>query len=149
MINEINFLDLEGTIIDTWNSPSIINHQLKKLLENKTWHIFSFALLDEKDQNFFNNTLKNEIEKTFNCQVVADILINEITIAVALLQHIFLRDIAEVIDYRNTLGKSIMLLKYIKLIGLQDHKITFIDDMIENEIIHQLDKNNTITMIKV
>jgi hypothetical protein len=145
----INFLDLEGTVIGCWNNPQIINHDLKCVLSNNSWHIFSFALCTKEDKDHFEDFIKEEINFQFNCKIHNSILMDDITKQIAKMSGITLFDTIDIIDFRNTLGKKEMFLRYIKMKELKECEIYLIDDMVDNEIVIQKDLNNIITFIKV
>jgi len=70
------FLDLENTIIDSWDNPvfleekiDFIKNKLQKFdSEEKTLILFSFAVDNNHSLNIFNERLKYEIENLFNLQ---------------------------------------------------------------------------------
>lgn len=77
------FLDLEETVIDSWNSGLLINVQkLKDFLNEqkvKEVRIFSFAIWDEADQRDFAARLLDPIERALgvgvlSCPSVAELL---------------------------------------------------------------------------
>jgi len=70
------FLDLENTIIDSWDNPVFLEEKIKfikKKLNNfnskeKTLILFSFAVDDKHSLNIFNERLKHKIEDLFSLQ---------------------------------------------------------------------------------
>jgi hypothetical protein len=142
------YLDLEGTVIDIWNNPKPVNLHLTSILENKNWEIFSFALCNSDDKIFYKENIKFTVEDTFNCRTSSNILVDEVTVDIAKNYGYSLRDVVDIIDYRNTLGKREFFLRYLKYKNIEDSDITFIDDTVENEYHIQKDKGNCIKFIK-
>ena len=72
-VSDIFFIDLEQTIIESWDSPDLINvGKIRKFLTDnnaKTVNIFSFAIWGEDDQRKFASKIKPSIEKALGLPV--------------------------------------------------------------------------------
>ena len=69
------FLDLEQTIIASWDAPDLINVQRIRqfLLRNRAdeVRIFSFAIWDENDKRKFDNEIKPVIQRALDLPIVS------------------------------------------------------------------------------
>lgn len=68
------FLDLEGVVIEDFffNNTSINKNlfdTISKDFSNANFHIFSFAICDDKDLERFNKIFKERIEKEFDIKI--------------------------------------------------------------------------------
>ena len=77
------FLDLEGTIIDLWSNPVLVNNaEMRQFLTANAVtevRLFSFAVWSEFDQNVFNTQMKAFLEdklsvKILDCPTVFDFM---------------------------------------------------------------------------
>lgn len=72
--SNIFFLDLEQTIIESWDHPDLINVVKidKWLKQNKVNEvsIFSFAIWNDKDKQHFNDVIKPTIEDALGVRVM-------------------------------------------------------------------------------
>lgn len=67
------FLDLEGTVIDNWSSPDLVNidrvrNFLKRQNASKV-DIFSFAIWSKHDQDVFREKLKTPLENVLDVKI--------------------------------------------------------------------------------
>lgn len=67
------WFDLEETLIESWDKPFVINQEkifnfLKEFPCDEIG-IFSFAIWDDKDREFFNFQMKMNIEETFGIKI--------------------------------------------------------------------------------
>jgi len=70
------FLDLENTIIDSWDNPVFLEEKIRFIKnklndfnsKEKTLILFSFAVDDNHSLNIFNERLKHKIEDLFSLQ---------------------------------------------------------------------------------
>lgn len=146
--NKIIFLDLENALIDTWTSPSIINHHLKsRFLHFTDFRLFSFAVLNEEDKKQFNRNIAPAIKDFFGVTFNDIVLIDDITDEIAKDCHLHFFDAVDRIDFRNTLGKQDLFLRFCKRFTGED--IVLFDDMVDDLIINDLTRNNKITLIHV
>lgn len=75
-MKKILFLDLEGTVIDAWETGNIIAipefQKVKEYIkdfEPDEIHIFSYAIWNEKDEDDFENIHKVFIEENFDIEI--------------------------------------------------------------------------------
>lgn len=63
----IIFLDLELTVIHSWEDPVVLMHNIERMREgipaNAEIGLMSWAVWNNKDKDKFNNTLRSEIEE--------------------------------------------------------------------------------------
>lgn len=146
------FLDLEQTLIDSWDNPWEMNssaffqHQLMNFDRLKTeFHIFSFAIWDEADVQTFGR-FKFKIESFFNIQITNIITVEQIIEAVKKVRSLQLLDDNEL---SQLFGKADSWVDFCK-----NHKVTkamLFDDKVDNSHIRIM-KDNLIfnfEMIKV
>jgi len=74
----ILFLDLEGTVIKTWENPTIINaDKVKRFIEQGSFtkfSIFSFAIWHAEDGATFLNDMKADLEAALGIEIDADLV---------------------------------------------------------------------------
>jgi hypothetical protein len=145
----LKFIDLEGTIIDCWNNPKPINYHLKIMLSGTKWNIFSFALCNKEDKIKFDDLIKSDLEFLFDCTLISNILIDEVTKNIAEKNNNKLYDYKDIIEYRHFLGKKDIFLQYIKLKNIRDSEIYLIDDSVNTGIVLDIEFNNKICFIQV
>ena len=67
------FLDLEGTIIDEWDSPFIINEkEINRFISSSnydTFGIFSYAIHNDSDRKIFDRDIKPVIDKILDIEI--------------------------------------------------------------------------------
>lgn len=140
------FLDLEGTIIQSWDNPNLINvDSIKKWLKDrdvKQIHIFSFAIFNKDDQDKFVARFKTPLQDVLGVDIVswpdkrsmmdADLPIkwdNEW-------------------DFSSVRGKQGAFLIWATQNFAGQHSV-LIDDCVPNRVVSDLDTNTIITTINV
>jgi hypothetical protein len=146
-------LDLEGTIIETFDAPKIINENvefIKRELENNgdfELIIFSLAISNIRDKTHFEFHIKEQIENLLEREI-NDILI---------LSDEFIKDIMRksgfcVLDDEfplNLLGKFPKEMLFEMFIGMEQNvDALLIDDRVRNKTISFPDSNNSIHFVK-
>lgn len=95
------WLDLEGTVIATWDDPELGNIQkVRQWLKNegaKAVGIFSFAIDDDKDKTYFKNsfTLK-ALEQALGVMITRIVTVEEVRHAIMLKNKVKLEGLWEV-----------------------------------------------------
>ena len=151
------FLDLEGTIINSWGNPAIIHAEtIKKWIAKedlpKSVRIFSFAVVNEKDIAHFlhQTTMKGAIEHHLGVHVY-DVL------SVELIRHTIERDRSfrydttyEFMQFEGKAGAFIKFCCAMRTI-LSDAHPTFIllDDAVDHQTIIMHDRSMTIELVPV
>lgn len=82
------FLDLEDTIINSWQDPTVMEHNIhniKRLI--KFWElsqvsIFSFAIYDDLDKETFVESLKINLEEALGVKIVEWLSVKEMQMIV-------------------------------------------------------------------
>ena len=66
------FLDLEGTVIDTWDDRNLCNIERVKafLGDTEEVHIFSAAIWDDKDKRTFAEEIKPALEQALDVSIM-------------------------------------------------------------------------------
>lgn len=147
-MTQMVFIDLEQTVIDDWWSATPINLHLRSELSGKDVIIFSFALLNLQDKIEFNKRIKPEIEQVFGCKIIDAVLMSDVTKEIALkFNNLHFFDVVDEIDYRNTLGKQDLFLRYCQ--KFSDSAIFLFDDMVDNIVVLDKLRKNRITLVKV
>lgn len=69
------FLDLEGTVIDSWGAARAMNHDkvraFLKLMDGAKVHCFSFAVHNSRDKGVFDTQLRPWLERELGVQFVS------------------------------------------------------------------------------
>ena len=115
------FLDLEKTLIYSWDDPVIINESIiKKTLDAirpDSIGIYSFAIYDNVDRLHFIESLKQEIESSFQINIDSSLIFTVSEIAI----QSFIQDYGK--------QKSFKLFIHQKF---ETGNYTLIDDLVEN-----------------
>lgn len=125
------FLDLEKTIIHSWDDPVIINEDMIRkhlqLIQPDLVGIYSFAIYDEQDRNVFLNTIKEEIENTFHLKIEAALIFTVQEIAKTVLKM----QTEDIQKFIQTYGKQRSFLEFVKE-KFPEGEFILIDDLVEN-----------------
>lgn len=129
------YIDLEGTVIDSWQSPIPINLHLRNELQGKEVIIYSFALLGQEDMNHFDMNIRNTIEQTFSCKVKGVVFTGAVCDILAKEDGVIYEDEVDRILYRSQIGKTESFLRYIFENGVDDNTYHLFDDTVEDRVI--------------
>lgn len=141
------FLDLEGTIIDMWDNPVLIN--VDKIRDFLAKHnvseieIFSFAIWDENDVNAFDD-IKESLEKNLCVNIKTTHPLNDVSKIVNKFNHFQLK----AIETASLWGKARSFEDFIDATHENSHCI-LIDDIIPMKRIENKDTGNIIELINV
>lgn len=144
------FLDLEETLVNSWNDPILCNVQ--KLTswfrkENVTEvHLFSFAVWDEKDRQHFVNNLQGFLENAFNVKFVTVSTVEDFMKADTKVTGIRFIDLTEFITIRGKVGA---FQSWCKLHFPQDATCFLFDDVVPNMTIEDHDNRTALHFVNV
>ena len=130
---EKHYIDLEGTVIDSWQSPTPVNLHLREFLEGKEVIIYSFALLNREDSNHFFVNVKDTLQTVFGCTVTGIVFTETICDEFAKEDGVEYEDYLDRVMYRNELGKEGSFLRYVKKYGNSDVVYHLWDDTVEDK----------------
>lgn len=142
------FLDLEGVIIEDFffnNSPINENlfDELPKDLSNANFHIFSFAIFNDKDVERFNNVFRERIETTFDIKIKSVVKKEDV---LAIVKKRFRIQILDEFDLTNFFGKHFSFFHF-----CEENKINGIlfDDNVPNDKMIIKTENVNVEIFKV
>lgn len=125
------FLDLEKTIIYSWDDPIVINEGIiinqLQLIRPDFVGIYSFAIYDEQDRNIFLKIMKQEIENTLHIKIEPSLIFTVLEIAKTVLKM----QTGDVQKFIQTYGKQKSFQEFIKQ-KFQEGEFILIDDLVEN-----------------
>jgi hypothetical protein len=114
---ELFFLDLEETVIRSFDNPRLVNiEKVKKFLHNHgatELHIFSYAIHSEADRTIFNRDIKPRLEEILELPIVSCPTIPEVMKADYELTGLFFSPTSEVTEYIYTRGKTYGFINYV------------------------------------
>ncbi len=124
------FLDLENTVIDSWDNLIILNnpevHKNIKSISPDKVGIFSFAIWNEADKDKFFLSLMNSLNQLYNIQIDPNLVYSLEEVKQAVAGNIKLSNN----DFIKCFGKDLAFIKFSrdKFIG---HDLYLIDDLVE------------------
>ena len=125
------FLDLEKTLIHSWEDPVLINENIirKKLdlLNPDTIGIYSFAIYDDKDRTVFTNSIKQEIESSLHIKIESSFVFTVSEIAETVLN----KKSPDIQSFIQEYGKQKSFEQFIHQ-KFQSGNFTLIDELVEN-----------------
>lgn len=69
------FFDLEETLIESWTNRTLVNFRyIQSFIKDhnvKDVHLFSFAVWNDEDKDYFNKRIKQELEDIYNIKFVS------------------------------------------------------------------------------
>jgi hypothetical protein len=145
------FLDLEETIINSWNDKLFLHHvdKIRKWLDKneiKEIHIWSFAIWDESDkQHFVTSRLMEDIETALGRPIISYYSVEEMQTKVEYYEGMIYDCRTEFMQIN---GKRWSFIKYC-LGSHKDCECILIDDAVPNQTLIDHDKNLTIQLINV
>lgn len=148
-MNTCVFLDLEETIIDSWQSGLLVNVQvLREFLEKNNVTeigIFSFAVYNDRDLEIFNRDHKPFIEKALNVTVTSCVTVEQMQKSDTKFTGIFFDNISDFISVR---GKKDAFINFVNA-NIKFDKAMLIDDVVPNMTIRFNDLNKEIELVNV
>jgi len=134
-MKKILYIDLEETIIRSWDQPFLINtDRIKRFVDKhcfKEVSIFSFAIWNNIDREHFENHIKNEIENCLNISVNNVPTKEEILSIVRRLNRIEI----DSLELSTMWGKERSFEDYILSTMNESVRVTLIDDAVQNKIV--------------
>lgn len=149
------FLDLEDTIIDTWDSGN-----LRNVLRIKGWldtqaetveelRVFSFAIWNDAHKDHFDTSMRKGIEEALERPIVEWLSVEEMaTMAQARTGLNWTQDITDTLDFMQIMGKD-GAFKEVCLSRERDGNCTLIDDAIPYQMIVDYDLNLCINLLPI
>ena len=146
------FLDLEGTLIESWHSPVFLSENIElikffiKAHKIKEATLFSMATTNSKECEEFNKFLKNEIESLLNIKLIVDPF--ESFIKVIVEKHgLITTSFRDSLDLFPLNIKEQVFIEFAKIMGNSGDTFFLFDDLVNNQ---QVEINNIlISTIKV
>jgi hypothetical protein len=146
------FLDLEDTIITSWEDKVLINVDAihawldSRLDDHRTIQIFSFAIWDDKDKkHFVDSGMKTMIEKALNVEVTEWLSIEEMQQIVEEWSGIRFLDR---LDFMQLHGKHWSFIK-VCLAREQNHRCILVDDAVPHRTTFDHTRQLTIELLPV
>lgn len=125
------FLDLEKTIIHSWDDPVIINEVIvtERLtsIRPDLIGIYSFAIYDDRDRNYFLHSMKQEIEDSFHLKIETSLVFTVQEIANTILKA----QVKDIQTFIQTHGKQNSFQEFI-ITKFKEGEFVLIDDLVEN-----------------
>lgn len=145
------FLDLEQTVIDTWESQRLINieqvtNKLRDQPHDAVMHIFSFALWDEKDERNFRSDLEIRLMQALGVHT------RFIVHTVDQIGEALLRSTKVLWDRRDLitcLGKQDAFMQFCRSKFDKDVFCVLIDDMVINSVTVDTDFRRVIQTVRI
>jgi hypothetical protein len=144
------FLDLEETVIDSWDSGMLVNSaQVRDFLDHfsaKTARVFSFAVWDRADQDTFDRLHRRPLEKALDvhfdlCPTVQDFMQTD-TALTGVHWH---GDVTEFITLRGKVGAFTNWCRF----HHPDSDCLLVDDIVPNMDIMNHDTHSVIRFVNV
>lgn len=145
------FLDLEETIIESWDNPLLTNiskvkafiHNQQKEKEFKVISIFSFAIWNDIDRAVFHQSIKDSIETALDVRVEQVISVKQISELFNKVHKLHL----STTDVISILGKSNAFFEWCKF--SETLNCCLIDDVVANEILFNKDSGRLLETINI
>jgi len=147
-MDKILFLDLEETVIQSWDNPIFCNTDfildILKQEQVKQVHIFSFAIYNDRDKKIFENTMKSGLEQHLGVEILSWVSIKEL--------------IEKIFNHTNTLfDENELITLWGKVRSFHDFcssefnniECILVDDVVPNSRFDLFDKNLSIRTIRV
>lgn len=148
-MNTCVFLDLEETIIDSWESGNLVNVQvIKDYLEKnniKEVGIFSFAIYNDRDLDIFSRDHKTAIERVLNVTISTVISVEQMLKLDTAFTGLFFESVSDFISIR---GKKDAFINFVNG-NVKFDKAILIDDVVPNMSIKYHDVNAEIELVNV
>ena len=133
----ILFLDLEGTVIDTFENMNLGNiSEVRSFIKShnpESIFIYSFAIWDKKDVSLVKNLVIPRLEDVLNCTISKKV------ITVSNMRQVLAENEGLILDHDfefiNILGKYYSFLRLAPLL-FPNKDVTLIDDMVPDSTTH-------------
>lgn len=154
-VNKHLFVDLEETLIDSWESGqlgpkgkvwSLLDTHFGRDRPVTNATVWSFAVWDQKDVDHFNNNFKTWLENQFNLRFVDVVTTAEMVVVCK--NHLGWNHL-DTTELIQLLGKERSLEIWLKNHNYRDCEVVLLDDVVENKTVHFHDKNLTLNFVKV
>ncbi|HMV42908.1 MAG TPA: hypothetical protein PK079_24860 [Leptospiraceae bacterium] len=134
------FLDLEKTMIHSWDDPIIVNEERImssiRLVNPDKVGIYSYAIYDKKDLTIFQDTIQYELEKSFQINIDPSLVFTVEEIAETIKQT----KNADVRKFIQEYSKQKSFYEFIKN-KYRNGKFILIDDLVDNSEVFLGDLN--------
>lgn len=146
-MKKILFLDLENTVIDTWEGQNIVSNknQIREWIKSHNFDevvVFSFAIWNDDDKAEFKGNIKPRLESIF------DIKFNEEVFSIEDIKRFTQNQMKCLVDRDDifAFGKQQGFINTV-MQRFQGNFCVLLDDMVRNTKFHDLD-SNTIMITK-
>lgn len=143
------FLDLEETIIHSWDDPRLMNvDKIRSFLEEKQVseiQIFSFAISHDKDLEIFNLHMKEVIERVLNVKITKVFTVEEVCLIIRKNFGAFW----DPFEIPLVWGKQKAFIDVCTATASKGSTCVLIDDMVENTITKNFTRDITIQTLNI
>lgn len=151
------FVDLEETLIDSWNSGNLwkrervfaqLNEHFGKdrgILDATVW---SFAVSNDEDVKVFNSRFKNWLEEIFGLNFI-DVVSKQRIMRDVLKFRGFPSNAFDEWEFTQIWGKDKSLENWARANNFENCEIVLLDDMVQNKTIDFRDWNLRITFVRM
>lgn len=146
-MKKMMFLDLEETIIRSWQNPTLCNiDYMRYLLANEKVeevHIFSFAIWNQADKDVFSQRLKPHLEEALGVRIRSWVSVPEVNKVLKQFTGIVMEDWEMI----NVWGKMRAFQDYCRS-EYKDMECVLVDDVVPNTAFMVTDDRLMIRTIK-
>lgn len=146
-MKKLLFIDLEETIIRSWHDPTLCNVEFVKniIREEKVEeiHIFSFAIFNQKDMDYFESNLKPFLETVLGVKILSWMSISELNKVIRRFTSVVLEDW----ELTDVWGKFRCFQDYCRA-QFTNSDCILVDDVTPNSVFSLPDFNLVIRTIK-
>jgi hypothetical protein len=148
------WVDLEETVIQSWHSPLILHNNIQKikryladsLVSSNRINIFSHAVWNDEDFNYFYNFIAPDLERAFGSTFVINKCMKVDWLMKNALGNWRIHAQGE---YVATYNKFESFMRYIPLIGAIETTFILFDDLVPNCRIHLHDSENMVQFVNI
>lgn len=148
-MNTAFYLDLEGTVLDSWDNPVLVNmHRVHTFVEQHgvtDVNVFSFAIHNEKDRQEFLTHMKPMLERVYGFKV------NDVPTAEEVRKEVC-KHMGTHFDLQEFLlvwGKARAFQEYAQFKVPRGCRAVLLDDMVPNMNVHYKDLDVKVEMVNV
>ena len=143
------FLDLEETIIESWDNPHLINgRKIQSFLKQKQIteiQIFSFAIRHDADAEQFNQVMRDRIERLLEVKITKVFTVEEVCLIIRKTFGAFW----EPFEIPLVWGKARSFVDVCNAIAPKGSTCVLIDDMVEDVSIKNFTRDIFIRTINI